>query len=292
MLPPYKGGASVVYYLGNDTIINEQEYTSGTWWEKYVLGYDCTVDTSIIYDSEFLVYEKTFRVIQNDTYSHNKEMLDLYPSTVKMVVSAVPNTEGDGTHWEVKYFDASDTLLYNDVLTSNFLYFAGYNFPFSSLDSNDFNNGSKDIVIDIVKVEALKEINKQDLSLYMPLAGGTFSGIINTTSIAPVEDSKYIIGSEAGRYKAGYFNELHTDILKAKEIDIESISLEEFKIQSSKANIVKGDGLLITDNEDDNNVKEASTLKFTDDKSKFLRQDGVFAAPTAQVESCDTLGSI
>lgn len=292
MLPPYKGGASVVYYLGNDTIINEQEYVSGTWWEKYVLGYDCTVDTSIIYDSEFIVYEKTFRVIQNDVYSHNKEMLDLYPSTVKMVVSAVPDTEGNGTHWEVKYFDASDTLLYNDVLTSNFLYFAGYNFPFSSLDSNDFNNGSKDIVIDIVKVEALKEINKQDLSLYMPLAGGTFSGIINTTSIAPVEDSKYIIGSEAGRYKAGYFNELYTDILKAKEIDIESISLEEFKVQSSKANIVKGDGLLITDSEDYNNVKEASTLKFTDNTSRFLRQDGTFSKPSTYAEIIESIDTI
>jgi hypothetical protein len=71
-------------------------------------------------------------------------MLDLFPTTTKIVLGIVPDDEG--THWEIMYYAERENsegvleseLLHTDVLDNNLLYFTGYNFPFSPLNSNDY----------------------------------------------------------------------------------------------------------------------------------------------------------
>lgn len=295
MQTPYLGDAGVVYYLGETT----DTYTHGTWWEKYTIGYTCDIDTSINKDSQFIIYEPSFTVYDDDTYSHNKQMLDQFPTTTKIVLGIVSDDEG--THWEIMYYAERENsegvleseLLYTDVLESNLLYFTGYNFPFSPLNSDDYDEGYTTIVININPIYALKEIQPIDWSLYMPIAGGTFEGIINTQNLAPVEKDKYIIGTEEGRYKAGYFKELYSELLKVKNIEIEELNLEQFSITKEKTNLHTGDGLLITDSEEDNNVKISSTIKFdTTDTKQFLRHDGTFATPNPYIPRIEQLDNV
>lgn len=151
MATPYEGGASAVYYLGENTVgENGEEYNNSTWWEKYLLGYDCTIDKDSNADKEFIIYEEIFRVTDDDKYKHNKEILDAYPTTKKLVVTAVQSTNPEeSSHWEIKYYNENDELLFNDVLSSNLLYFTGYYFPFTSLNSDDYDEGYTDIVITV-----------------------------------------------------------------------------------------------------------------------------------------------
>lgn len=277
MDPPYLGNAEVIYYLGETT----EKYTNGTWWEKYIKEYICTVDTTSNRDSQFLVYNTVFSVNgEEDTYQYNKSILDLYPTTTKIVLKAI---ESDGTtpynrYWEVSYLGKDDLLLFNDCLNSNLLYSTGYNFPLSPLNADDYDEGYSTIIINVEPVYALKEISPIDWSLYMPKAGGEFTGTLHTQNVAPSESDTYILGTEAGRYKAGYFQELYADVLRTKNIEIEELQLDSFALNTSKLEVSSGDGLLITDSEDSNNVKTLDSVKFNkDNKEAFLRQDGVFA---------------
>lgn len=294
MATPYKGGASAVYYLGENAVgDNGEQYNNSTWWEKYLLGYDCTIDTSSNADNEFIVYEEVFRVTDNDRYKHNKEMLDTYPNTNKIVVTSVqPTNPEESSHWEVKYYNQNDELLFNDILSSNLLYFTGYYFPFTSLNSDDYDEGYTDIVITVEKVNALKEISKADWSLYMPIIGGTFKGIINTENITPNLSDTYIIGTKDGRYKEGYFKNLYAEKLKVDSIEVSEMLLNDFIVEASKTEINTGDGLIISDSTDNNAIKVSNTLKFTGDKSKYLRQDGSFAIPSTTVLQASSLDEL
>ena len=271
MATPYLGKAGVVYYLGETT----EEYTYGTWWEKYIIGYNCTIDVSYTKVPNFNVYEgsSTFYVTDNDIYSHNKEILDMCPTTNKIVVTAV--NIADDVHWEIKYYNES-TLLYTDIIESSFFTDAGYNFPFSPVSADNYPEGSTDIIINVQSEYALQEINAIDWESFMPKNGGEFQGMIYTKDIAPLQADVYSIGTETGRYKNGYFTNLYTGYLKTSTLSIENIDLEKFSLSSSKSNIDVGDGLIITDITENNTVKSSSILKFSGDKTKYLRQDGQF----------------
>ena len=271
MATPYLGKAGVVYYLGETT----EEYTYGTWWEKYIIGYNCTIDVSYTKVPNFNVYEgsSTFYVTDNDIYSHNKEILDMCPTTNKIVVTAV--NIADDVHWEIKYYNES-ALLYTDIIESSFFTDAGYNFPFSPVSADNYPEGSTDIIINVQSEYALQEINAIDWESFMPKNGGEFQGMIYTKDIAPLQADVYSIGTETGRYKNGYFTNLYTGYLKTSTLSIENIDLEKFSLSSSKNNIDVGDGLIITDITENNTVKSSSILKFSGDKTKYLRQDGQF----------------
>lgn len=289
METPYTGEAAVVYYLGEST----ETYTYGTWWEKYTIGYDCVIDTESVTESQFIAYEQTFRVLDDEHYAHNKEVLDQYPATRKIVATAVQAGENEENgHWEVKYYDANDELLFNDILHSNLLYFTGYYFPFTPLNADDYDEGSIDITMSVEPVYALKEINPVDWSLYMPLAGGTFTGVINTENIAPNETDTYIIGTPDGRYKAGYFQEVVADVVRAQSLALEALEIDSFGLSEGKTELVPGDALVIADTQDDGNLKRAIGIPFTGDTTKYLRQDGTFAVPKVSVPQITTFDDV
>lgn len=280
MQTPYTGETSVIYYLGEST----EDYTYGSWWSKYILGYDCFTNTDLVTEDEFINYERTFRVDSSEDYKHNKEILDAYPTTSKIIIAVIKASEDEEhNHWEIAYYDNDDELLYNDIIHSNLLYNSGYYFPFSPLNADDYNDGEGIITIDVTTVFALKEINPLDWSEYMPLVGGTFTGIINTENIAPNASDTYIIGTSDGRYKAGYFKEIVADVIKAKSLEIEEVEIESFVLTENKAKVDSGDTLVIADSKDNGSTKKAVGISFTGDTTKYLRQDGTFAIPKVGV---------
>ena len=287
MVTPYLGKADVVYYLGENT----EEYTYGTWWEKYTIGYNCTIDVSYTKVPGFTVYEgnASFYVTDNDVYSYNKEVLDSYPTTNKIVVTAINGS--DIAHWEIKYYNGS-TLLYTDLIESAYFTAIGYNFPFSPINSEDYPEGSTDIIINVQAEYALREINATDWESFMPKTGGEFQGIISTKDIIPLQADTYSIGTETGRYKNGYFSNIYTGYLKTNTLSIENLNLEQFTLSSAKTDLVPGDGLVITDSVENNSVKMSSTLKFSGDKTKYLRQDGTFAVPTTNIPIIKELSNV
>lgn len=284
MVTPYLGKADVVYYLGENT----EEYTYGTWWEKYTIGYNCTIDVSYTKVPGFTVYEgnASFYVTDNDVYSYNKEVLDSYPTTNKIVVTAINSS--DIAHWEIKYYNDS-TLLYTDLIESAYFTATGYNFPFSPINSEDYPEGSTDIIINVQAEHALREINAIDWESFMPKTGGDFQGIISTKDITPLQADTYSIGTETGRYKNGYFSNVYTGYLKTNTLSIENLNLEKFTLSSTKTDLVPGDGIVITDGADNNSVKASSILKFSGDKTRYLRQDGTFAVPNTIIQEVTEL---
>lgn len=286
MATPYLGKAGVVYYLGETT----ENYTYGTWWEKYAIGYNCTIDVSYTQAPNFNVYEgnAVFYITDNDVYSYNKLVLDANPTTNKIVVTAV-NTSEDA-HWEIEYYN-ENTLLYTDVTEDSYFTSIGYNFPFSPINAEDYPEGSTNIIINVQSEQALKEINAIDWESFMPKNGGEFQGMIYTKDIAPLQANVYSIGTETGRYKNGYFTNIYTGYLKTNTLSIENLDLEQFTLSSTKTDLVPGDGLVITDGTDNNSVKASSILKFSGDKTKYLRQDGTFAQPSTVIKTITNLDS-
>lgn len=284
MATPYLGRAGVVYYLGETT----EDYTYGTWWEKYAIGYNCTIDVSYTQVPSFTVYEGNalFYVTDNDVYSYNKLILDANPTTNKIVVTAI-NASGNA-HWEIKYYN-ENTLLYTDITEDSYFTSIGYNFPFSPINAEDYPEGSTDIIINVQSEYALREINAIDWESFMPKTGGEFQGIIYTKDVAPLQADTYSIGTETGRYKNGYFTNLYTGYLKAIALSIENLDLEKFTLSSTKTDLTPGDGIVITDGADNNSVKASSILKFSGDKTRYLRQDGTFAQPATVVKTVEVL---
>ena len=284
MATPYLGRAGVVYYLGETT----EDYTYGTWWEKYAIGYNCTIDVSYTQVPSFTVYEGNalFYVTDNDVYSYNKIILDANPTTNKIVVTAI-NISGNA-HWEIKYYN-ENTLLYTDITEDSYFTSIGYNFPFTPINAEDYSEGSTDIIINVQSEYALKEINAIDWQSFMPKTGGEFQGIIYTKDVAPLQADTYSIGTETGRYKNGYFTNLYTGYLKTNTLSIENLDLEKFTLSSTKTDLTPGDGIVITDGADNNSVKASSILKFSGDKTRYLRQDGTFAQPATVVKTVEVL---
>lgn len=290
MRTPFTKEENIVYYLGDTS----GDYIHGTWWEKYPLQYNCTIDSTSIEEHEFITYEETFNVAGEEKYAYTKQMLDKYPTTTKLVLTPAPAKDGETTgHWEVRYYDASNALLYEDILTSNLLYFTGYYFPFTPLNSDDYDEGVTDIIINVATVYALKRVSQaKDSDKFMPIAGGTFTGIINTENIAPTEADIYIIGTEDGRYKAGYFKELYTDSLKANTFDVESLSLEKLNLSGVKKAVTPGDSLIISDYADGGKIKKVGGLAFNNNTVRYLRQDGTFATPEMVIESTSLMDTV
>lgn len=288
MKTPYKGGAKVVYYLG-DTITDTDTkitYKHNTWWEKYVLGYTCIIDKDSNADSEFIVHSEEFFVEDDGNYNYNKKILDLYPNTKKIVVTAVqPIIPEEEAHWEIKYYDKNDLLIYTDVIDSNILSTPKYYFPFSSLNASDYDEGFIDIVITVKEtICALRNIAEADISAYMPLTGGTFKGIINTQNITPIQNNKYLLGTRDFKFKEGNFNSVYTDSLKTKTLEAENLYLDDFSVSTQKEKVSPKDCLLIVDSQDNFNVKQLLSAPFSNDGTKFLREDGYFTEPDLSIQ--------
>lgn len=318
---PFTKQGSAIYYLGpsvkagdpytkdGNTYYYSQDYTYGAWFEKYVYGYDCVIDTASITSPDFVAPVTSFRALSEGTYAHNKAMLDAYPSTVKMVLTAVaadPEDAEDEGHWEIKYYDVDNELLYNDTLSVYLLDHSDYNFPFTPLNANLYEASDADIPISVTTVYAVREINPVDFTLYAPLAGKfAFESWVKTQDLIPDpgENNKYrkddksifSIGSSDNRYFRGYFNELYADVLNASSLNLEYLNVDSFGLSVGKTNITAGDAIIISDSEDDGALKKALGATFNGDTTKFLRQDGTFAAPVVvipEITSIDDAGIV
>lgn len=315
---PANISGSAIYYLGEsveagDTYIKEgveytysQSYTYGTWYEKYTHGYKGIIDEES-FDPEMqlpqnfeLLHNGIFVALSEGEYSHNKEVLDSYPTTTDIVVKAVL-TEGDANgHWEIKYYN-SDTLLYTDVTSERMLSDTGYNFPFTPLDADDYVNGNTNeisIPVSISKMYAVKPVDSWDLNDYMPLTGGTFTGSVFTRNIEPSPASTvdgvspYSIGTSINRYNKGYFKEINGLTINAGTLNLDVLNTESFTLDSFKPAITPGDSLIIADNEDGYKLKKAVGSTFGDDSTKFLRNDGVFATPNIAAEESSDMSEV
>lgn len=316
MEPPFTKEGSAIYYLGETveegqeyqkdgvTYTYSQDYVYGAWFEKYVYGYDCVIDTESITVENFSTPAGTaFRVLGSGLYAHNKAMLDAYPDTVKIILTAVPAVNDDPGYWEIKYYDVDNTLLYNDTLSDNLLDHSDYHFPFSPLDANEYGLESADIPINVTTVYATKQVNPVDFTLYMEKSGGKFEGLLKTQNIQPDPDAittdglgnpifPYSIGTNENRYFRGYFQELVAKTVNAEELHLESLVVDSFGLSEGKTDISAGDALIIADSQAEGALKRAYGITFNGDQTKFLRQDGTFATPKVVVPAIESFSEV